>query len=70
MTSSKFTDEFNNLVKKLEELCRLEGIDFVSRELDEFANPQEVYLSISEWQDSGCSFEEESDSDYWQSSRC
>ena len=68
MTSSKFTDEFNDLVKKLEELCKLEGIDFIGRRLDDFTNPQEVYISISEWQDSGCSFEEESD--YWQSSRC
>jgi len=66
---TKFTDEFNALVKQLEELCKREGVDFLGKQLDEYGpNTQEVILITTEWQDSGCSFEYETD--YWQSSRC
>lgn len=68
MTSRTFTDEYNALVKKLEELCKQEGIDFYGKQVEDDTRLQEISLNAVEWYDSGCSFEEESD--YWQSSRC
>lgn len=68
MTSRTFTDEYNALVKQLEELCNREGISFYGNKLDEYGpNLEEVVLTANEWQSSGCTID---DSNYWQSSRC
>ncbi len=67
MTSRTFTDEYNALVKKLEELCKQEGIDFYGKQVEDDTRLQEISLNAVEWYDSGCYEDYPS---YWQSSRC
>lgn len=64
---TKFTDEYNALVKKLEELCKQEGIDFYGKQIKNSVGLREISLNAVEWYDSNCY---EDDSGYWQSSRC
>lgn len=72
---TKFTDEFNALIRQFEELCKREGVVFFGDQLEGEADVEEVAINVA-WKWGNYDSDDEdcegntTYSIYWQDSRC